>query len=61
MEESERSIKSINRVTALNHQLSKEIDLFISGGGRDEYLQAAYSYLDYKIRSDDDDVRCVNF
>ena len=61
IEECKIPIKSINRVTDLNTQLSKEIDLFTSEGGRDEYLQAAYSYLDYKIRSDDDDVRCVNF
>ena len=39
-------IKSINRVTNLDTQLSKEIDLFISGGGRGEYLQAAYSCLE---------------
>ena len=38
-------IKSINRVTDLDTQLSKEIDLFTSGGGRGEYLQAAYSYV----------------
>ena len=53
----------------LDTQQSKEVDLFTSGRGRVEYLQAAYSYLrtilliardvfqrhrvDYKIRSDD--------
>ena len=40
---SKRPIKSVNRVTDLHSQLSKEIYLFTSGGGRDEYLQAAYT------------------
>ena len=38
-------IKSINRVTDLDTQLSNEIDLFTSADGRCEYSQAAYSYL----------------
>ena len=37
--------KSINRVTDLDTQQSKEEDLFTSEGDRGEYLQAAYSYL----------------
>ena len=35
--------QSINRVTNLDSQLPKEIDLFKSEGGRGEYLQAAYN------------------
>ena len=37
--------QSINRVTHLDTQLCKEIDLFTARGGRGEYLQAVYSYL----------------
>ena len=40
IEEYKSPIKSINRVTDLDTQLSKEIDLFTSGGGRGEYLEA---------------------
>ena len=45
IEECKSPIKSINRVTELDNQLSKEIDLFTSGGVRGEYLQAAYLHL----------------
>ena len=45
IEECKSPIKSINRVAYLDTQLSKEIHLFISGGSRGEYSQAAYSYL----------------
>ena len=41
----QRPIKSINSVTDLYAQLSKEINLFTLGDGTGEYLQAAYSYL----------------
>ena len=44
-EECKSTIKTINRVTDLDSQLSKEMDLFTSEGGRGEYLQTAYSYL----------------
>ena len=43
IEEYKSPIKSVNRVTDLDTPLSKEIDLFTSGGGRGEYLQAAHS------------------
>ena len=43
-----RPIQSINRVTDLDTQLCKKIDLFTSEGGRDEHLQAAYSYFSNK-------------
>ena len=43
IEECRSPIKPINRVIDLDTQLSKEIDLFTSGGGVGEYLQAAYS------------------
>ena len=43
IEECKSAIKLINRVTDLDTQLSKEIDLFTSEGGKGEYLQAAYS------------------
>ena len=42
IEECKSPIKSINRVTDLDTQLSKEIDLFRSEVVRSEYLQAAY-------------------
>ena len=38
-------IKSINKVTDLDTQLSNGINWFQSRGSRGEYLQAAYSYL----------------
>ena len=46
IKECESAIKSINRVTDLDPQLSEEVDLFTSGGGRGEYFQAAYSLLE---------------
>ena len=39
-------INTINRITNLNTQMSKEIDLFTLGGIRGEYFQAAYNYLE---------------
>ena len=42
IEECKNPIKSINKITDLYIQLSKEIDLFTPGG---QNLQAAYSYL----------------
>ena len=36
----------MNRVTDLDTQPSKEIDLFTSGSGRGEYLRAASCYLE---------------
>ena len=45
IEECKSLIKLINRVTDLDTQLSKEIQLFTSGGGKGEYIQAAYSYF----------------
>ena len=45
IKECKSPIKSINWVTDLDTQLSTEVDLFTSGGGRDKYLQAAYSNL----------------
>ena len=55
IEECQSPIKSINRVTDLNTQLSKEIYLFTSECGRGKYLEAAHmsQYVNYKIRSDD--------
>ena len=68
IEECQSPIKSINRVTDLDTQLSKEIYLFTSEAGRGKYLEAAYSlswnyfnnkcfstsqHVNYKIRSDD--------
>ena len=44
IEKCKSPIKSINRVTDLDTQLSKAINLF-TGGIRGEYLRAAYSYL----------------
>ena len=43
IEECQSPIKSINRVTDLDTQLSKEIYLFTSEAGRGKYLEAAYS------------------
>ena len=56
VEECKNPIKSFNRVTDLDTQLSKEIDLFVSGCFRVEYLSWNYCfstapYVDYKIRS----------
>ena len=42
IEECKSPIKSINRITDYNTQLSKGKDLFTSGGSRCEYLQATY-------------------
>ena len=42
IEECKSPIKSNNRLTDLDTQLSKELDLFLSAGDRGEYLQAAY-------------------
>ena len=41
-------------------QLSKEIDLFTSGGGRGEHLQAAYSYLGTILSTSVDCERCFS-
>ena len=40
--------------------LNKEIDLFTSGGGRGEYLQAAYSYLGTILPTSVDCERCFS-
>ena len=60
IEECKSSIKSINRVTDLDTQLSKEINLFTSEGGRVEYLQAAYSYLETILATSIDCERCFS-
>ena len=58
-EECRSSIKSINRFTGLDTQLSKEIDLFTSGC-RDEHIQAAYSYLGTILPTSVDCERCFS-
>ena len=55
-----KSIKSINRATNLDSQLSKEIDLFTSGVGRGEYSQAAFSYLGTVLPTNVDCERCFS-
>ena len=60
IEEWKSPIKSINRVTDLDTQLSKEIDLFTSEGGKGEYLQAAYSYLGTILPTSVDCERCFS-
>ena len=52
-------MKSINRVTDLDTQLSKEIGLFTSDVGRGEYLQA-YSYLGTILPTSVDCERCFS-
>ena len=59
IEECKNPIKSINKVTDLDTQLSKEIDLFTSGGGRGEYLQAGYSWI-YILPTSVDFERCFS-
>ena len=49
IEKCKSPIKSINRVTDLDTQLSKEIDWFTSGGGRGKYLQAMLLRKNYEI------------
>ena len=48
------------RVTDLGTQLSEEIDLFTSGDGRGEYLQAAYNYLGTILQTSVDCERCFS-
>ena len=61
IEECKSPIKSTNRVTDLDTQLSKEIDLFTWGGGRGEYLvQAAYSYLGTILSTSVDCEKCFS-
>ena len=60
IEECKNTIKSISRVTDLDTQLSKEIYLFTSEGGRGEYLQGAYSYLGSILPTSVDCERCFS-
>ena len=60
IEEGKSHIKSINRITDLDTQLSKEIDLFTSEDGRVEYLRAAYSYLGTILPTSVDCETCIS-
>ena len=56
----QKPIKLINRITNLDTQLPKEIDLFASGGGRGEYLQAGYSCFGSILATSVDCERCFS-
>lgn len=61
IEECKSPIKSVNKADDdLETQLSKEIDLFVSGGVRGKYLQAAYSYLETILPTSVDCERCFS-
>ena len=60
IEECKSLIKSINMVTDLDTWLSKEINLFTSGSGRSEYLQAANSKLGTILWTSVDCERCFS-